>query len=33
MESGHLRTAFIGSIVGIPATLAVAYLTYRLGWG
>jgi len=24
---------FIGSIVGIPAALAVAYIAYRFGWG
>ena len=32
-ESGHLRTAFIASIVGIPAALVVAFIAYLLGWG
>jgi hypothetical protein len=32
-RTGHLRTAFVTSVVGIPSTLAVAYITYRLGWG
>jgi hypothetical protein len=31
--TGQLRTAFLASIVGIPAALIVAYLGYLLGWG
>jgi hypothetical protein len=31
--SGHLRTAFVASIVGIPSALAVAFIAYALGWG
>jgi hypothetical protein len=31
--TGHLRTTFLASIVGIPAALAVAFIAYLLGWG
>ena len=30
---GHVRPAVIGSAIGVPFTLAAAYLAYRLGWG
>jgi hypothetical protein len=32
-ESGSVRTAFIASVVGIPAAVAAGLITYLLGWG
>jgi hypothetical protein len=32
-QTGHLRTAFLASLVGIPGALIVAYIAYLLGWG
>jgi hypothetical protein len=29
---GHLRTAIVASLVGIPSALLVAYLVYLFGW-
>ena len=33
VSGGHLRTALLASIVGIPSTLLVAYIVFRFGWG
>ena len=32
-SNGQLRTAFLVSLVGVPAALLVAYLVYLFGWG
>jgi hypothetical protein len=32
VNGGHLRSAFIASIVSIPSLLVVAYLVFRFGW-